>query len=112
MNEDMLIELFKKQFALQERLGTTTQMKTNTVGFVKDQILALEDELHEALRELPWKPWKKHQETNLEAFREELVDAWHFLINLTLASGMSPQELYERFTKKNHVNHERQDGGY
>jgi dimeric dUTPase (all-alpha-NTP-PPase superfamily) len=74
--------------------------------------LALIDEIMEALRETPWKPWKKQQEFHQEKFKEELIDCWHFLINLTLASGMDAQELYDKFVNKNNENFKRQKNNY
>jgi hypothetical protein len=57
--------------------------------FIRWNVLALTDELHEALNEVGWKPWATNREIDHEAFMKELVDAWHFFMNLMLAgSGM------------------------
>lgn len=108
INEDMLEKLFEKQEILQRRLNNdiTTQEYKNIM------ILALMDELTEALRETPWKPWKKNQEYNEEKFQNELIDAWHFLINLSLSSGMDATMVYMKFLEKNKENHNRQDRMY
>ena len=102
--------MFEKQIRLQERLGSGVLLGNQE--FITTMSIALIDEVMEALRETPWKPWKKQQEFNQEAFKEELVDAWHFLINLSLASGMDAEELYTRFIKKNAINHQRQSEKY
>lgn len=107
---DKLEELFNKQRVLQAKLGNTQIIGNQQ--FINTMTLALTDELFEALRETPWKPWKKQQVFNQENFQKELVDAWHFLINLTLASGMTSQMLYDEFVKKNNENHERKNTGY
>lgn len=109
----MLREIFDKQNVLQLRLETFP-LKTSKQrqDFINIQSLALIDEVMESLRETPWKPWKKNQEFNESNYKEELVDAWHFLINLTLASGMTPESFHERFINKNNKNHKRQDEGY
>ncbi len=107
---DKLEELFKKQENLQIALGNT-----NLVGnqkFINIMIIATIDELMESIRETPWKPWKKHQEFNQENFKEEIIDVWHFLINLSLAAGMDSKELFERFINKNKINHKRKKDGY
>jgi len=52
--------------------------------WVRWNILALSDELHEALAETGWKPWAKSQHINRDAFVSELVDSFHFLMNLML----------------------------
>tara|TARA_Y100000310_G_C20247343_1_gene607442 strand:- start:18 stop:341 length:324 start_codon:yes stop_codon:yes gene_type:complete len=104
-----LHEMFCKQIELQQRL------KNKVIGnqkFITEMTLAAVDELMEALRETPWKSWKKQQVLNKENFKEELVDVWHFLINLTMASGMTSKELHARFMTKNKVNHKRQDEEY
>jgi len=109
---DKLDKLFLMQNGLQRRLGNFPLTDENKQKFINIQSMALIDEVMEALHETPWKPWKKNQEFNCENFKEELIDAWHFLINLTLASGMNSEELFERFINKNKENHKRQDNGY
>jgi dimeric dUTPase (all-alpha-NTP-PPase superfamily) len=79
---------------------------------LRENVLALEDELHEALHETGWKPWAKTNHLNQDAFHGELVDAFHFFMNLMLHSGMTMTDLYERYLKKNVVNHQRQIDGY
>ena len=109
---NQLNKLFELQNKLQNKLGTFPLTTKNRQAFINIQSLALIDEVMESLRETPWKPWKQQQTHNEENFKEELVDAWHFLINLSIASGMTSEELYIRFTKKNNVNHQRKDEGY
>ena len=41
-----------------------------------------------------------------------MVDLFHFLISLAQVLGMTPEDVYEAYTKKNKVNHNRQDSGY
>lgn len=106
---DKLDIIFQKQSEFQERVGNEPMFN---IQFVKDMILATIDELTEALRETPWKPWKKQQEWNMEKFREELVDVLHFFVNLCLAGNMTSDELFNMYIEKNKVNHERQDDGY
>lgn len=80
--------------------------------FIGDMVLALTDELHEALNEVGWKPWAKSRHINEEAFRSELVDAWHFFMNLMLTVGMTEQDLltgYYNKRAKNVTRHENQD---
>lgn len=80
--------------------------------YIKDMSMALVDEVMEAVRETPWKPWKKQQDYKREEFQKELVDAWHFLINLTLVSGMSSDDLFDAFLEKHQVNNDRQKNKY
>ena len=107
----MLREIFTKQINLQVKLG----VKDKIVGdqnYINEMSIALIDEVMEALRETPWKSWKKGQEFNQENFKNELIDAWHFLVNLSLASGMTSQEVFDRYIEKNKVNHKRKEEGY
>lgn len=81
-------------------------------------MLSLEDELHEAMKECGWKPWATEKYMNREAFMKELVDAWHFLMNMMLAisPGRLPLDIAKEFAtkyyEKNRINAERQTAGY
>jgi len=68
--------------------------------YVTVMVTACTDELHEALGETGWKPWATSDHFNTEAFRDELTDAWLFLLNLMLASGMTSKDLYNRYHEK------------
>lgn len=82
------------------------------IELIKNQILALFDEIAEALREIPWKPWKENQGLEVSKFRMELIDVFHFLINLFLLSGMNSREVINLFKNKNKINVKRQKDGY
>ena len=75
-------------------------------------VTALTDELHEVLRETPWKPWKKSAEFNQEAYKEEMVDAFHFFMNLMLIGNMDFPELLAGYEAKHAENIARQARGY
>lgn len=105
----MLKEMFNKQMQLQKKLNNEVY---HNQEFINSMTLACIDELMEALRETPWKPWKKQQQLNGEKFKAEIIDIWHFVINLSLASGMSSKEVYQRFCDKNKINFKRQDDNY
>jgi hypothetical protein len=86
--------------------------------FIRWNILALEDELHEALKECGWKPWATSRHLNRDLFIKEMVDAWHFFMNLLLvvSPGRSSEQLAEEFAEKYfekaQINEERQKSGY
>lgn len=82
------------------------------IQFIKDMILALEDELHEALGEVGWKPWATSRHIHPAAFKGELVDAFHFFMNLMLVVGMDTDELYRLYMAKREKNQARQAVGY
>lgn len=91
--------------------------------FIRWNILALTDELHEALAEVGWKPWATNRDINVDAFLKEMVDAWHFFLNLLLAAASADEvrftdrivlgEFFETAYKAKHeVNIKRQLEGY
>jgi dimeric dUTPase (all-alpha-NTP-PPase superfamily) len=42
----------------------------------------------------------------------EVVDLFHFLISLAQVLGMSAEDVYQAYLKKNEVNFRRQETGY
>lgn len=78
----------------------------------KNMVMALQDELHEALGEMGWKPWSTSRHFNTEAVQGELVDAWCFLMSLMLLAGLDAPTLYRKYQDKMAINHKRQDAGY
>lgn len=114
---DSLVKIFRLQRDLQVHIGSNPEDMDDPklVEYIRVNILALEDELHEAMDEVYWKPWAKSQPPGFkdkEKYKGELIDALHFLVNLCLAAGMTPGELIDLYEGKSKVNHERQDRGY
>lgn len=71
------------------------------------------EELYEAINHLKNKPWKQtFKKTDVEAFKEELADMWHFLIEMHILAGMSPLDVFRAYFKKSLINEQRQQGGY
>lgn len=93
----------------------TTQQR---VDYIKENVLALTDELHELLAETSWKPWAKSEFLHEDKVVSELVDAWHFMMNIMIATmpWLSPGDMAEVLTKsyekKREVNVQRQEDGY
>ena len=115
---DRLEEMFRLQEALQtkynggERPGD--MVGAARMNYVRTMVLATEDELHEALRETSWKPWSHHtlHNINREEYLDELVDAWHFFMNLLLVANITADEFFNQYLRKNQINHGREDNGY
>lgn len=80
--------------------------------FIRWNMLALEDELHEALAETGWKPWATSRHLNREAFKGEMVDALHFFMNLLIAADIDADEFLEGYQAKRLKNAKRQEEGY
>lgn len=78
-----------------------------TAGYVMEELM-------EAVSgHLKNKPWKQTLVPVSErAFREELADAWHFLIQLHIVAGMTPHDVFDAYFKKAQINTERQRDGY
>jgi hypothetical protein len=81
---------------------------------------AAEDELHEAMQEIGWKPWASSRHLDDEAFLGEIVDALHFIGNMVLACAINRFEtpevlskmLWMKYQEKVKVNIDRQREGY
>ena len=117
---DKLDNLFNLQEKFQKRLGNLPfESLHDRQYFINLMTLACTDELLEALRNTSWKNpdviaygWKRTQQYQEKEFKEELIDVWHFLINLSLAADLTSQELYDSFIIKNKENNKRQDEQY
>lgn len=73
--------------------------------------LALVDEVMEALRNVPWKPWSKRTSWNREELRGELVDVFTFLVQLCILAGVGPEDLESGYFEKSRINEDRQKSG-
>lgn len=73
---------------------------------------ALLHEVVELQRETNWKWWKTPKDPNNENIQEEVIDLWHFLIQLSIEVGLDPDKIVQKYIKKNKENMERQKQGY
>jgi phosphoribosyl-ATP pyrophosphohydrolase len=73
---------------------------------------ALVHEAVELQRETNWKWWKKDKIMDNEKLQEEIIDLWHFLIQLSIEAGFEPQTLISKYREKNKENTGRQLRGY
>ena len=102
------------QKALNQRIGVHTddmsdEQKTQwTLNYCR----AMSQEIAELTDSVPWKWWAKYQKLDEQNARVEVVDLFHFLISLAQVLGMSADDVYEIYLKKNEVNLQRQDSGY
>ncbi|MDR0678951.1 MAG: dUTPase [Puniceicoccales bacterium] len=109
-----LAHLFELQKKFCRRLGIEpdTLSDEERKDWVLSYARAMQQEIAELVDSLPWKWWAKYQQFDLQNARVEVVDVLHFLISTAIALGMNADDLYEKFCKKNEVNHMRQDAGY
>lgn len=121
MSKDKLDIMFDIQNKAQINLGTWNKIKNESdkQKFVNQMILACQEEIIEIMRETSYKNpnfvefgWKKNQSWNLKNYKEEIIDLWHFVMNLCLVVGMSSEEFFEIYKKKNKENLERWNNDY
>ena len=111
---DKLDEIFSMQDTLNKRIGVNTDGMSDEdkAKWVLNYTRAMQQEMSELIDSVPWKWWAKYQEFDEQNAKVEVVDLFHFLISLAQVLGMTPEDVYEAYLKKNKVNHERQDSGY
>jgi dimeric dUTPase (all-alpha-NTP-PPase superfamily) len=111
---DQLRELFRMQQALNERIGVFTgQMdEAEKTRWILNYCRAMSQELAELTDSVPWKWWAKYQKFDEQNARVEVVDLLHFLISMAQVLGMSADDVFQAYVKKNEVNLRRQDTGY
>ena len=111
---DKMEEIFNLQEKLNTRIGViiNDMNDEDRAKWILNYIRAMQQELAELTDSVPWKWWAKYQEFDKQNAKVEIVDLFHFLISLAQVMGMSADDVYEAYLKKNQVNHDRQDSGY
>ncbi len=111
---DQLRELFRMQKALNQRIGVNTDAMTpeEKTRWILNYCRAMTQELAELTDSVPWKWWAKYQNFDEQNARVEVVDLFHFLISSAQVLGMSADDVFEAYRKKNEVNLQRQETGY
>src|SRR5690606_37348299 len=109
-----LENIFAMQHQLNARIGDDLGEldEEQQAKWVLNYTRAMQQELAELVDSVPWKWWAKYQTFDEQNARVEVVDLFHFLVSLAQALGMSAEDVYEAYVKKNMVNHDRQDSGY
>ncbi|MDL5054235.1 dUTPase [Oscillatoria laete-virens NRMC-F 0139] len=111
---DQLREMFRMQQALNLRIGVDTARMNDEekAKWILNYVRATQQELAELTDSVPWKWWAKYQKFDEQNARVEVVDLFHFLISMAQVLGMSADDVYQAYLKKNEVNFQRQDSGY
>jgi dUTPase-like protein len=96
---DRLEDMLTSQLKLQQDLGYdfTKMSIAERIQFIKDMMLAAQQELGEALNEVSWKPWTVGERFNTTAFTSELGDVFQFIMNMWFVAlpCLTPTELAE-----------------
>ncbi len=113
-DQDKLKILFETQDKLNKRIGVNLDnlSEEDQQKWILNYCRAMSQELAELVDSVPWKWWAKYQSYDKQNARIEVVDLFHFLISLAQALGMSADEVYTIYMKKNEVNFQRQESGY
>jgi len=82
---------------------------------VRDMALRGVEEMFEALQHL--KNWKPHRSTEIKEFNrseflEEVVDAFNYFLSVLVLMGVSSEELFDAYEKKDSTIRERLKSGY
>ena len=111
---DKLDTIFKMQDTLNQRIGVVTEKlsEEEKTKWVLNYTRAMQQEIAELIDSVPWKWWAKYQEFDEQNAKVEIIDLFHFLISLAQVMGMTPDDVYNAYVKKNQVNHNRQESGY
>ena len=111
---DKLEEIFKMQEALNARIGVILPPPSDEekAKWILNYTRAMQQETAELIDSVPWKWWAKYQKFDEQNAKVEVVDLFHFLVSLAQTLGMSAEDIYEAYVKKNKVNHDRQESGY
>ncbi len=102
------------QQALNLRIGVDTSRmdEAEKTKWILNYCRAMGQELAELTDSVPWKWWAKYQKYDDQNARVEVVDLLHFLISMAQVLGMSADDVFAAYLKKNEVNFRRQDSGY
>jgi len=111
---DQLRELFRMQAALNRRIGVDTSAmdEAEKTRWILNYCRAMTQEIAELTDSVPWKWWAKYQKFDEQNARVEVVDLLHFLVSMAQVLGMSADDVFQAYVKKNEVNLRRQDTGY
>jgi dimeric dUTPase (all-alpha-NTP-PPase superfamily) len=111
---DKLETMFAMQQELNRRIGQDTDAMTDDqrVEWVLNYSRALGQELAELVDSVPWKWWAGYQTFDKQNARVEIVDLFHFLISLAQTLGLTADDVFAAYMKKNEINFARQDSGY
>jgi dimeric dUTPase (all-alpha-NTP-PPase superfamily) len=111
---DQLRELWRMQTALNQRIGVNMEGMSpeEKTRWILNYTRAMTQEIAELNDSVPWKWWAKYQKFDEQNARVEVVDLFHFLISLAQVLGMSADDVFNAYVKKNAVNFQRQESGY
>ena len=114
LREKFMRDLAEKRPAVLQRWPVDITKKESQ-QIVRDTVLKGVEEIFESLAEV--RGWKPHRlteisEFNREAFLEEYIDAFNYFLSVLVMLGVSPEEFFEAYKKKDKIIHDRLRSGY
>jgi dimeric dUTPase (all-alpha-NTP-PPase superfamily) len=112
------MDRLEKMFELQEQLNARCGVRLRDLSdeekieWILKYSRAIQQELAELVDSVPWKWWKKQQHFDEENAKVEVIDLMHFVISAGQVLGLSAEDFYNAYLKKNEINHRRQDTDY
>lgn len=106
-DSSIIDELLTLQTSLEQAWGRLPDLTDAEAvsEYIRQTVLCATDELHELLHEVHWKPWKEgHGIRDVEAYREELADVVHFVLDLYLVAELTGDDLVNDYFSKHHEN--------
>lgn len=109
---DMLQDIFQAQQELDQFIFENHEDKIpqSIDEWVIKNTIAMESEIDEIRAEINWKYWKPTKEINTDKLHEEIIDLWHFLIQLSYITGLTAEKVHEVYMAKREENFKRQQG--
>ena len=107
---DKLENIFAYQKKFDEELAARRGLDYSMEEWIQKETLAMLSELSELIDEVNFKWWKNEKPVDTGKVRDELVDILHFFVSMCLKTGMSADELHQRYLHKNAENFDRQHG--
>lgn len=110
VKEDKLDVLFRMQAGLDAYIRDKRRLDYTKSEWVCKKALALMVELGEVVEEAKYKWWNNGNDIDDAKLKEEIVDVLHFFLGMAIDSGMTADELFDIYLKKNKENYDRQNG--
>ena len=115
--------MLDKQKEFQNKLGYDFDKMTikEKAEYAKEMSLWVQNEINEMIHEIPFaKHWSKKYDNwddekiaeQIQLSKEEITDAFLFMMNIFLCLGMTEDDILNEFCKKNKINIDRQNNGY
>jgi dimeric dUTPase (all-alpha-NTP-PPase superfamily) len=100
-----LKEIWEEQKSFQKNFFDTENIsEKERVQMIKENVLSTHRELSEILGELPTKLHRAHKEDyDIEKAREETIDCFKFLLNISILLGMTEESFYSKFIEKSKI---------